>query len=485
MKTMAALKAHKLASALLAVGLGLLVLGMRSPAAHAEPLIKVTVTLIPAPTQTATPSAVVTAPPAATTTPQTPHSGNDTGNISTNCLMCHSYDGLQGVAENGDSVSLHVDGGQVADSVHGKADLGCVACHADITGYPHGNTGQIGCSQCHGNGSDYTLPVSVTLPYASGREMTLALNETCRRCHEEQFTNTQDSAHTHVLASGNEDAPVCTDCHGSHDIHRPDQPKSQEALICAKCHEAVYSSYKTSVHGQALINDENPDVPTCVSCHGVHNIQGPRDKSFRDDSITTCGGCHANKELMAKYGISADVFQTYLDDFHGRTVNLTREEANALPSNKAVCYDCHGIHNILPPDNPESSVNPANLMKTCQQCHADANSRFPSAWLGHKVPSFQSSPALYGVTLFYKLVIPATLGFFAVYIGLDWRKRRQDHRVVIRRALSEESLQQKQPASGAAGETPASAEAQESAQKSVAEQPGDEVEHDDDKPESS
>jgi len=483
MKITSATRSQKFAAACLAVGLSLLVLGLRSPAAHAEPL-KVAATLL-APTPTATPVGQATPLPTATTTLEPAHSESATGDISTSCLMCHSYEALNGVAENGDSVSLYVEGDQIADSVHGKADLGCASCHADITGYPHGSTGQIGCSQCHGNGGDYTLPVSVTLPYASAREMTLALNETCRRCHEEQFTNTQDSAHVHVLESGNEDAPVCTDCHGSHDIHRPDQPLSQEALICAKCHEAVYSSYKTSVHGEALANDQNTDVPTCVNCHGVHNIKGPRDKSFRDDSITTCGGCHANKELMAKYGISAEVFETYVDDFHGRTVNLTREEANALPSNKAVCYDCHGIHNIRPPQDPESMVNPANLVKTCQQCHPDANSRFPSAWLGHKVPSFESTPALYGVNLFYKLMIPAVLGFFFVYIGLDWRKRRQDRRAIIHKALREEAHDQKQSSAQATVETAPSTGAEAPAEESVEEQPSDEVESDDDKPESS
>jgi 5-methylcytosine-specific restriction endonuclease McrA len=189
-------------------------------------------------------------------------------------------------------------------------------------------------------------------------------------------------------------------------------------------------------------------VPTCVSCHGVHNVKGPRDPSFRDNSITTCGNCHTDKERMAKYGISTDVYDTYVNDFHGRTVDLARSASNALPSNKAVCYDCHGIHNILPPTDPKSTVNPANLMTTCQQCHPDANSRFPTAWLGHKNPSFDNTPALYGVQLFYKLIIPATLGFFGVYIVLDWSKRRRERRAAYQRAMAEteEEIKPAQPA---------------------------------------
>ena len=37
-----------------------------------------------------------------------------------------------------------------------------------------------------------------------------------------------------------------------------------------------------------------------------------------------CASCHADEELMAPYDISTDVFETYVDDFHGTTVILQR-----------------------------------------------------------------------------------------------------------------------------------------------------------------
>jgi predicted CXXCH cytochrome family protein len=353
--------------------------------------------------------------------------------------MCHSYESFTGVTANGDTVNLTVDSSKIGASVHGKAGLRCSECHANITSYPHSEAGQIGCSQCHGTGGGSGQPVTVSLPYESARAMSVALAEGCRRCHEKQSIQTQDSIHMQVFAAGNEQAPVCTDCHGSHDTIKPDQALGQQAEICARCHEAVYTSYRASLHGQALFDQQNPDVPTCTNCHGVHNVQGPRDAEFRDESIAVCGGCHGDEELMAKYGISAEVFQTYLDDFHGRTVNLNRQGESLLPSDQAVCYDCHGVHNILPPDDPNSTVNPANLMSTCAQCHTDANVRFPSAWLGHKNPSFTSTPAMYGVSLFYKVFIPTILGFFAVYIVLDVYRRSSDARAARRGATEQSS----------------------------------------------
>jgi len=267
----------------------------------------------------------------------------------------------------------------------------------------------------------------VNLPYPNERAMTLPINDFCRPCHEKEFDSTLDSAHVKVLNSGNTEAPVCIDCHGGHDMTPPDQPRSKISKTCAACHESVYSSYRSSIHGAALEEDTNPDVPTCIDCHGVHSVRGPRDPSFRGDSIMICGKCHGDKDLMAKYEISTDVFRSYLDDFHGRTVNLFRERGG-LSSNKAVCFDCHGIHNIRAVDDPLSSVYPDNLQKTCQQCHEEATIRFPQAWLSHYVPTWENSPVLFSVNLTYKFLIPATLGGFMVYIGLDARKRWGDSR---------------------------------------------------------
>jgi len=46
---------------------------------------------------------------------------------------------------------------------------------------------------------------------------------------------------------------------------------------------------------------------------------------------------------------------------------------------QANCASCHGVHNILPSSDPRSSVNAANLAKTCGVCHAGAGSRFTIA----------------------------------------------------------------------------------------------------------
>lgn len=377
----------------------------------------------------------------ATPTPQPVSGATDP---DANCLMCHSDPDFKGSFADGEMVTLFVPSGEYEHSVHGgEAGLECVACHTAISRYPHHDKEQVDCLTCHdqeGGSSESFATLRVILPYANRREMSLAINESCRSCHEEEFEVAGDSAHMRVLNSGNDEAPVCVDCHGSHDITRPGEPRAKISQTCAKCHQSVYSSYRASVHGEALEVESNPDVPTCIDCHGVHSVRGPRDPSFRNDSITICGDCHGNGELMARYGISTEVFSTYLGDFHGRTVDLFRRQEGGIGSNKAVCFDCHGVHNIRRPEDPLSSVYPDNLQHTCQQCHKDASIRFPSAWLSHYIPTWEKTPVLYAANLAYNLLIPLTVSGFLAYIGLDAYRRSSQKRKVVREALAEENF---------------------------------------------
>jgi len=392
----------------------------------------------PSPTTTET---AVTATPQVSPVPtlaDSPHAAEN------NCMMCHSNPDFYGTFENQESVSLYVNQTELNMSIHADAGLNCEACHTNISAYPHTEKQQLDCTTCHpeSGGSIDTKFVSlvVELPYVDKRAMILDINDKCRTCHEEEYKSTDGSAHEKVFQSGNTAAPMCVDCHGGHNTIKPGTPRTVIVDICGKCHESVYTSYEVSVHGDTLIRDPaNLDVPTCIECHGVHSVRGPRQVTFRGDSIVTCGGCHGNKQLMEKYDISTDVFNTYLGDYHGRTVNLF-QEAGKTSSNKATCYDCHGIHNIRRPNDSLSSVYPANLQHTCQQCHTDASIRFPQAWLSHTEISWEKTPTLFLIKAAYVfLLIPGTIGAFIIYIALDARRRWLDKRSIVLKAIEEDS----------------------------------------------
>lgn len=420
-----------LAPTLIVAGLALTVifLPVTTPASAAQAVHAAAATPTPVPADSPTPTPIPAVPPA---------SIPDTTHASANCLMCHADPNFLGHAKNSDPVKLFVDPNIYYRSLHAQIGLECAACHADQRGYPHTDTGQVACLDCHqtfgGIGfSPQYKSLDVSLNFESGRSLTLKLNENCKSCHTDEASQGADSVHTKVRVEGNADAPVCTDCHGSHDLTAPDVPRAKISQTCAKCHLSVYTTYRSSVHGEALTGG-NPDVPTCVDCHGVHNVQGPSNPRFRDSMIAVCGSCHSDPKRMGKYHIATDVFNTYLDDFHGRTVNFFRTQDPMQQSNKATCIDCHGVHNILPPDNPQSTVYPSNLQQTCQQCHPQASIRFPQAWLGHYVPTWDKTPVLFAVNLGYQGFIPLTIGGFVIYIGLDAQRRIRGKLKAARRA---------------------------------------------------
>jgi hypothetical protein len=127
--------------------------------------------------------------------------------------------------------------------------------------------------------------------------------------------------------------------------------------------------------------------------------------------------------MMGRYGISTDVFDTYVADFHGTTVMLFQTTAPDQETNKPVCIDCHGVHDMKQIDDPESTVMKENLLATCQKCHPDATANFPTSWISHYRPDPQHAPLVFYVQSFYKYFIPALLGGMVLFVASDARKR--------------------------------------------------------------
>ena len=127
---------------------------------------------------------------------------------------------------------------------------------------------------------------------------------------------------------------------------------------------------------------------------------------------------------MDKYGISTNVLETYVADFHGTNVKLFVDQSPDEPTNKAVCTDCHGVHDITRVSDPQAGIAlRENLLVKCQRCHPDATANFPGAWMSHYVPSPQHYPIVYYVNLFYKIMIPTIIGGMIFFILTDIYRR--------------------------------------------------------------
>ena len=326
------------------------------------------------------------------------------------CLGCHSNQSMVKTFPSGEELSLFIEGSKFRVAVHGEEGLNCVDCHAAMVEIPH---------------PEFAVQTI--------RDAKFQLYTVCKECHLEQYTSTLDSVHQKGLAAGDENAAICTDCHNPHTQTRITNKETGEILLgahlaipqtCARCHSAIYDTYKESIHGAALTEEGNQYVPTCIDCHGVHNIQDPTTARFRNDTPLLCAKCHTNEVIMKQYGISTDVIDTYVSDFHGTTVTLFEETNPDLPTNKPVCTDCHGIHDITAVDDPDAGIAlKENLLVKCQRCHPDATINFPDSWMSHYIASPANFPLVYYVNLFYKIMIPGVLGGMALYVLTDIYRR--------------------------------------------------------------
>lgn len=317
------------------------------------------------------------------------------------CLKCHQHS--MGITlRNGGHVSLRVDAAALEGSVHAK--LACFDCHFGFSATRHPKR-------------NFNTP----------RDFSIAQSEACRRCHFDKYTKTLESIHYSILSQGNLEAPVCTDCHGSHTVVQARADKLQSSKRCGRCHTEIFATYAKSVHGSALVEENNFDVPICTDCHTAHTIIGAHSQDYTDRVPEICGKCHGDAGLMSKYGLYPGVVNSYLQDFHGVTLKLYRTQkkgASNGTSRKAIatCVDCHGIHDITKTTGPASNLVKTRLVNRCRKCHPGADDEFPDAWMSHYEPSLSNAPLVFLINLTYKVFIPFMLVGLILQILLHiWR----------------------------------------------------------------
>jgi predicted CXXCH cytochrome family protein len=237
---------------------------------------------------------------------------------SEDCLACHQDSEL--VKEvGGKSVSVHVDPEKFAASKHGS--FGCTDCHESIADYPH--------------------------------EKVVAVN--CANCHDGEAATVAKSVHAHKAN--------CSSCHGNHQITQG----SAALASCSRCHEKVVSAQRESLHGKAATRGDKL-APTCVTCHGSHEISShldPKAKTAVMNVPLLCGSCHREgSPVSLSHNIpQQSILENYRDSIHGE--GLFRKGLTVT----AVCTSCHTSHFILPHTDPRSSIAKVNIAKTCTQCH--------------------------------------------------------------------------------------------------------------------
>lgn len=324
-------------------------------------------------------------------------------------------------------------------SVHG--DLHCVDCHQDLEGveeFPHSETvNQVSCENCHDEIGEI---------YLKGQ-------------------------HGIARSNGNEEAPGCADCHGTHNILNHLNEKStvfrtRIPELCGTCHSedkieaqskiikgAVYvRDYSTSIHGKKVSEAGLLPAAVCSDCHDAHlvlNATNAESKVNRKNLIYTCGQCHLGiKEkfvqsvhfdstfsmdkpicedchsshqiiLTEKYQFMANlintcgtchdkIISTYQETIHGKSFALGYASV-------AKCADCHGAHDILPKDYPASKLSEENIVATCGKCHEHSNRKFTQYITHADYHDGKKYPRLHFAYLFMTGLLVGVFAFFGIH----------------------------------------------------------------------
>ncbi len=340
-----------------------------------------------------------------------------------NCLSCHR-------------------GHNVKDALEDEG-FGCGNCHDEAEevyrGSAHrraqlrGDSVAANCGDCHG-GHHVLDPADEDSPVNH-----FNIPDTCGKCHTSETIVTPeyvrlpvslpsylDSIHG-IGWSNHEPTAVCTDCHGDHNLYPASDPESTVnkqniAATCGACHEDVSKEYRGSIHGRALAMGVS-DSPSCVDCHDEHLILPPEDPcstvNAQRQAESTCGKCHENPEMAARFGLSDEVVGSYKDSYHGWAL---RRQCQTV----ATCKDCHNAHDIRSPQDPDSSVHQDNVTFTCGKCHEASNPQFAQSY-SHE--SARDQMLIHDwVRVTYIGLILMTLGGMFLHNALIFFRRLKTHK---------------------------------------------------------
>lgn len=374
------------------------------------------------------------------------------------CLSCHG--------EETDEFP-YVDAKEYAASIHGK-NL-CISCHTDAKRLPHKEKlAPVYCATCHrietgiymdsdhGRALSKGVSEAATCTSCHGKTHSLLsyrnpaspvnrqnIPKTCGNCHadaekmsrfrlteKEPLDSYLHSVHGRAQQSGATNAAVCSDCHGTHDLHSAANPLSKVfranvPKTCGRCHENVREVYDRSIHGKAMLAGIK-ESPVCTDCHGEHTILGTKDpeSTVSVGGITkTCSSCHESEKILRKFGLPIDRLKTYQESFHG----LAAKGGDIRVAN---CATCHGWHDILPSYDTHSSINAKNMRYTCGKCHPGAETRQISGAV-HGTTGTSVSKSHYvteWVKIIYYVLIPIVIGSMFLYTLFDYIRKAVSHR---------------------------------------------------------
>ncbi|UCG52001.1 MAG: cytochrome c3 family protein, partial [Candidatus Latescibacterota bacterium] len=270
-----------------------------------------------------------------------------------------------------------------AERETGLPDDQCVACHQESEVLPedlltedvHLQPG-LSCAGCHGGdptSEDEDVAMSPEAGFV-GVPSSRAVSEFCGKCHSnidfmrgylpriptDQVAQYATSVHGKRLAEGDTKVADCVSCHTAHGILPASDSRSSVYALnvpftCKRCHSDAdymkdydiptdqFEEFSVSVHGVALLENQDTGSPACNDCHGNHGATPPQITSIRQ----VCGQCHVNNMKYFNESKMAAAFEE--NGYHG-------------------CEECHGNHEVAKTNDDMVGVGEQSV---CLDCHED------------------------------------------------------------------------------------------------------------------
>jgi hypothetical protein len=243
---------------------------------------------------------------------------------------------------------------------------------------------RLSCAGCHGGDATAT-DEDVAMSEAAGfigAPSKEDVPEFCGRCHSnieymrqfqpriptDQVDQYRTSVHGKRLLAGDAKVADCTSCHTAHAIMPAGDTRSTTHPLnvpgmCKKCHGAPeymkeygipvdqFERFAASVHGVALLENQDTGAPACNDCHGNHGAMPPNLTSVTQ----VCGMCHVNNMQYFAASRMAEAWKR--EDYHG-------------------CEECHGNHEVTRTSDAMVGIGEQSL---CVKCHSQGDEGFKAA----------------------------------------------------------------------------------------------------------
>ena len=267
----------------------------------------------------------------------------------------------------------------------------CYACHKDLGALPEGLlpddvhlTANLSCAGCHGGDRTSGDPDVAKSPRSGfvGVPSKQDMPMFCGKCHSDiefmrryqpriptdQAEQYATSVHGKRLAEGDAKVATCVSCHTAHGVLRASDARSPVFAMnvpstCNRCHgDSAYMDgygiptdqfvkYAKSVHGVALLENQDTGSPACNDCHGNHGAAPPEFSSVGQ----VCGHCHVNN------------MQYFVASAMGKA--FEREKLHN-------CEECHGNHDVRKTNDDMVGVGDKSV---CVNCHSVGDKGFDAA----------------------------------------------------------------------------------------------------------